>query len=49
MTELDEFLEFCERCGHYTVPQLVENFRQYRQALKEKQAQALQDRRTGDE
>jgi len=47
--DLDEMLAWARKCGHYAVKQMIENFRQYRQALKEKEAQALQDRRAGDD
>lgn len=48
--ELDEFLEWAKAPrGHYTVAQLVENFRRYKAQRTENEKAALRQKVAGDE
>ena len=44
MTELDEFVEWCIKCGHYQGPPLVLNYRACKASRKEMEREALQKR-----
>ena len=47
MSELDEFVEWCIKCGHYQAPPLVVNFRKYKQSRRERETEALIERSKG--
>ena len=48
MTELDEFVEWCVKRGHYVGPPLVANFRQWKLTRRERETEALRKRSKGE-
>jgi len=43
-TDLERFIAWCNKCGHYHVSDLLPNFQAYEAGQKELKTQALRDR-----
>lgn len=49
MTDLDRFLDWCRKCGHYQPVELAENFQKFEALMKERETEALRLRAKNDE